>query len=118
MTAPEADYHDLMQEMYRAVAVFRNHKNALGYSFLFYINTMIAGDKIKLLSINGIEPTASNIADGTYPFANDFYAITVFREPENEMEAERINNTEKLIEWILSPQGQTLVEKTGYVPLS
>jgi len=72
---------------------------------------------IIFLSIDGVEPTADNIANGTYPFTNDFYAITVVREPETEEDAERIYNAEKLIEWILSPQGQSLVEKTGYVPL-
>ena len=117
MTAPESDYYDLMYDIYQAVAVYKNYRNALGYSFLFYINEMISGDEIKLLSINGVEPTTDNIANGTYPFASDFYAITVVREPETEIEAERIGNTERLIEWILSPQGQSLVEKTGYVPL-
>jgi len=118
MTVPASDYHDLMYDIYQAVAVYRNYRNSLGYSFLFYISGMIADDEIKLLSIEGFEPTAENITNGTYPFANDFYAITVVREPENETDAERIINTERLIEWILSPQGQSLVEKTGYVPLN
>jgi phosphate transport system substrate-binding protein len=78
---------------------------------------MIAENKIKFLSINGVEPTAANIANGTYPFASDFYAITVVREPENDIDAKRIKNTKKLMDWILSPQGQSLVEKTGYVPI-
>jgi len=117
MVAPEADYFDMMYEIYQAVAVFKNYKNALGYSFLFYIKEMIAENKIKFLSIDGVEPTADNIANGTYPFTNDFYAITVVREPETEEDAERIYNAEKFIEWILSPQGQSLIEKTGYVPL-
>jgi ABC-type phosphate transport system substrate-binding protein len=29
----------------------------------------------------------------------------------------RIENTQKLLDWILSEQGQSLVEKTGYAPL-
>jgi len=107
----------MMYEIYQAVSVYKNYKNALGYSFLFYINEMIAEDEIKFLSIDGVEPTADNIANGTYPFTNDFFAITVVREPETEEDAERISNTEKLVEWILSPQGQSLVGKTGYVPL-
>ena len=117
MTASEEDYYDMMYEIYQAVSVYKNYKNALGYSFLFYINEMIAEDEIKFLSIDGVEPTADNIANGTYPFTNDFFAITVVREPETEEDAERISNTEKLVEWILSPQGQSLVGKTGYVPL-
>ena len=117
MTPPQTDYYDLMIGMYQAVADYKNYKNSLGYSFLFYINEMIAEDKIKFLSIDGVLPTAANITSGAYPFANDFYAITVVRKPESEMEAQRMNNTERLIAWILSPQGQSLVEKTGYAPL-
>ncbi|MCL1820237.1 MAG: substrate-binding domain-containing protein [Oscillospiraceae bacterium] len=113
---PEEFIYDEMKGMYNAVA-YKNYRNSLGYSFLYYIRDMIAEDKVKFLSINGIEPTSENIANDTYPFANDFYAITIVRETETEEDAERMMNTEKLIDWILSPQGQSLVEKTGYVPL-
>ena len=116
MEAPEKDTYDLMMEMYKAVA-YKNHKNALGYSFLYYIRDMIAENEIKFLAINGIEPNAANIANGTYPYAHDFYAITVVREYETEEERLRAENAEILVEWILSPQGQSLVEKTGYVSL-
>lgn len=113
---PEANIFDEMKGMYMAVA-YKNYRNSLGYSFLYYINDMIAENRIKFLSINGVAPTVDNIASGNYPYAHDFYAVSIIREPENEAEAERIINTEKLIEWILSPQGQSLVEKTGYVSL-
>jgi len=117
MSLPESDYFNMMYEMYRAVAVYKNYKNSLGYSFRYYINEMLADNEIKFLSIDGIQPTIENIANGTYPLANDFYAITVVREPETKMEAKRMENAEKLVEWFLSAQGQSLVEKTGYVPL-
>jgi phosphate transport system substrate-binding protein len=105
---PKEFIYDQMKEMYRAVA-YKNYRNALGYSFLFYIRDMIAENEIKFLSIDGVPPTAVNIASGAYPYAHDFYAITIKREPKTEDETERINNTEKLIEWILSSQGQSLV---------
>ncbi len=114
---PEKDNYYLMMDMYKAVA-YKNHKNALGYSFLFYIRDMIAENKIKFLSIDGVEPVAANIASGDYPFAHDFYAITATRQYTTDDEKARADNTQKLIEWILSSQGQSLVEKTGYVPLS
>ena len=53
-----------------------------------------------------------------YPFSHDFYAVTVVRQHETAEGQARADNTDMLIEWILSPQGQSLVEKTGYVPLS
>ena len=117
MDPPEKDVQDMMMGMYKAVADYKNYKNALGYSFLYYITGMIAEDEVRLLSVNGIEPDAKNIANGRYPFAQNFYVVTVDREPETEEDAARMENTQRLIDWILSPQGQGLVEKTGYVPL-
>ena len=118
MTPLERDVQDLMMGIYKAVADYKNYKNALGYSFLYYITGMIDEDEVKLLSINGVNPNAASIAAGTYPFSNNFYAVTVAREPETDEDMLRMENTQKLIDWIISPQGQSLVEKTGYVPLS
>jgi len=116
--APEKDVFNAMMGMYKAIANYKNYKNALGYSFRFYINDMISEDFVKLLPIDGIEPSVENIANGSYPFADNFYAITVTgRENQTEEDKRRADNAKRLIEWILSPQGQSLVEKTGYVPL-
>ena len=115
--APEVNTYNMMMDMYKAVA-YKNHKNALGYSFLYYIRDMIAENKIKFLSIDGVPPTAENIASGAYSFAHDFYAVTVVRTIMTEEEQARADNAQKLVEWICAPQGQSLVEKTGYVPLS
>ncbi|WPK10585.1 substrate-binding domain-containing protein [Lysinibacillus louembei] len=90
------------------VAQYKNYKNALGYTFRYYSTEMVQNDQIKLLAIEGIEPTKNNICNNTYPITSEFYAITAGAPNDN---------TEKLIEWILSPQGQGLVEKVGYVPV-
>ena len=118
MTPPKEDAFDFMGGIYRQVADYKNYKNSLGFSFLYYITEMIADNKVKLLSINGVEPSFESITNGTYPFAGDFYAVTVVREYETDIAKLRAENTQKLIDWILSAQGQELVEKTGYVPLS
>lgn len=81
---------------------------ALGYSYRYYATTMYTNPDTKLLSINGIEPSIENIQNGSYPFVANFYAVTN-GEPEG--------NTKLLIDWILSPQGQEIIEKTGYTPL-
>lgn len=81
----------------------------IGYSYRFYATTMYANSDAKLLKVNGIEPSIENIRNGTYPFIADFYAVTN-GEPEG--------NAKLLIDWILSPQGQELIEKTGYTPLN
>jgi phosphate transport system substrate-binding protein len=60
------------------------------------------------MELNGIAPTRENVANRTYPYASEFYAITAGTDNPNV-------NT--LIEWILSEQGQYLIEKTGYTPM-
>ena len=114
--APIDTITDTMMMMYERVAGYKNYRNSLGYSFLYYIRDMINENKVKFLSINGIAPTPENITNGTYPFADDFYAVTV-RSNGEYMNPERTENIEKLLEWILSAQGQYLVEATGYVPV-
>jgi phosphate transport system substrate-binding protein len=92
------------------VAVYRNFPNAIGYSFLFYSTEMVKNDQIKLLSIDGVHPSRETIQNGTYPFSDSFYAIYIDDVNKNV-------NIEFFIEWILSEQGQELVEKTGYTPI-
>ena len=81
---------------------------ALGYSYRFFATEMYPNPQAKLLKIDGIEPSTENIANGTYPFTVEFYAIT---------NGAPTGNSKALIEWILSPQGQSLIEKTGYAPI-
>lgn len=94
--------------MVEIVSAYKNHRNAIGFSFRFYSTALMKNFNVKLLSINGIAPTIENIENGTYPLASSFYAVT--RSDANE-------NTRALLEWIVSPQGQKLVEKTGYSPI-
>ncbi|EES7599282.1 hypothetical protein ACRV9Z_000898 [Escherichia coli] len=74
----------------------------------YYATQMNADKNIKLLAINGIAPTAENIRNGKYPYIVDAFMIT----RENTT-----SETQKLLEWFLTPQGQSLVEDVGYVPM-
>ncbi|MBD8346446.1 PstS family phosphate ABC transporter substrate-binding protein [Dysgonomonas sp. HGC4] len=90
-------------------AQYKNFSNAIGYTFLFFATGMVKNEQIALLKVDGVYPDRNTIANNTYPFVGDFYAITT--DTKNE-------NVERFIEWILSPQGQYLVEKTGYTPIN
>ncbi len=98
------------------VADYRNHKNALGFSFRFYSTEMVQNDQIKLLALNGVEPTVETIRDGSYPIASNFYAVTA--APIGAPAPEESNaDLRAFLDWILGPQGQWLIEQTGYVGL-
>ena len=85
---------------------YRNLPNALGYTFRFYCTDM-EGSEVKLLAIDGVAPTVENIRNGSYPITSTLYAVT--RKGENNP------NVQILLDWVQGPQGQALVEKSGYV---
>lgn len=80
---------------------------SIGFSFRFYMNDMVGNEGVKMLSLNGVEPSAENIKNGSYPIITQFYAIY---RADNTNE-----NIPVLIDWILSEEGQTLIEESGYV---
>lgn len=81
---------------------------ALGYTYKFFGTVMNANENAKFLKIDGVEPSVENIKSGAYPFTVNFYAVT---------RGEPTGNTKLLIDWLLSSQGQRLIEKTGYSPI-
>lgn len=89
------------------VADYRNYDNSIGFSFRFFATGMRDHSNIKLLAINGVEPTPKNIASGKYPFTANLYAITL---KDNTKPA-----IEPFLEWMQGPQGQEIIEKIGYI---
>jgi len=107
---PPADMHiSLMSGMAQVASDYRNKTAAIGFSFRYYMEGIIQNPDVKLLSVDGVAPTPENIANGTYPITGYLYAVT-WEGNENE-------NVQKLLDWILSPEGQYIIEKTGYVPI-
>lgn len=107
----EKDVVSGMGGIIEQTADYKNYKSAMGYSFLFFATEMVQNGNIRLLEIDGVTPNRSTIRSGEYPLAAEFYAVTRNDEHLNP-------NVDRLIEWILSPQGQELVEKTGYTAIS
>ena len=111
MVTPDTELREgTMGMMLRSVAQYTNHEQALGYSFRFYSTVMNPQDGLRMLAVDGIVPTPENIANNSYPFTVNIYAITTASGLEN-------SNTQAIIDWLISPQGQRLIEQTGYVGL-
>ena len=105
--APSEMVNDLMAGIIEQVSDYKNKSNSIGFSFRFYVEGIIKNPDIKMIAVDGAEPTAENIRNGSYPIVTPIYAVT-YAENTNE-------NTDKLLEWILSEEGQYIIEKTGYV---
>lgn len=80
---------------------------SIGFSFRYYLDGMVGSDNVKMLSLNGVYPSAENIQNGSYPVIAKFYAIY---RADNENE-----NIQVLIDWLLSDEGQEIIEQCGYV---
>ena len=67
-----------------------------------------AGDDVKIISVNDVNPDSENIRNGSYPISRRFDIVS-----KNESQA-----TLDFIAWILSEQGQEIVEQRGYTPIN
>jgi phosphate transport system substrate-binding protein len=83
-------------------AVSKN-RYAIGYIGLGYLNA-----SVKALTVNGITASAKTALSKKYPVARPLYMYTN-GQPKGEVA--------KFIKFILSPAGQQLVAKEGFVPL-
>ncbi len=110
MEAPTELINDLMVGIVEKVSDYRSKSNSIGFSFRYYLEGIIQNPDIKILSIDGVAPTVENIKNGTYPITGPLYAVT-YEGNTNE-------NVGKLLDWILSEEGQEIIEKTGYVGIN
>ncbi|MBE6899175.1 MAG: PstS family phosphate ABC transporter substrate-binding protein [Ruminococcaceae bacterium] len=107
MNAPTEMVDDFMSGIVEQVSDYRNKKGSIGFSFRYYLEGIIKNPDIKILSIDGVAPTVENIKNGSYPITGPLYAVT--------WEGNSNKNVEKLLDWVLSEEGQEIIEKTGYV---
>ncbi|HGC9790449.1 TPA: substrate-binding domain-containing protein [Streptococcus agalactiae] len=78
--------------------------SAIGYSSLGSLNS-----SVKVLKIDGKNATVKDIKSGSYKISRPFNIVT---KEGKEKEA-----TKDFIDYILSKDGQAVVEKNGYIPL-
>ena len=109
MKPPMEDVIKGMSGIVSQAADYANYGNSIGFSFRFYVNEMVKNDEVKILKINGVYPDLETIGKGEYLLASLFFAITL---ADNDKP-----NVLKLLDWIVSEQGQYLIEKTGYSPV-
>ena len=99
-TRPDA----LLQASNQAVAqVVSSTPGAIGYVGLGFIT-----DKIKPVTVNGIECTKETVLSGKYPLARPLFMYT---------DGQPKGVVKEYIDFVLSKEGQELVEEEGYVGL-
>ena len=91
-----------------SVADYSNRPDSLGYAFFWRANRLFPNGEIRFLSIGGIEPTPENIRSGRYPLR--FPLVMATRQSPGK-------EVRELMDWICGPEGQSLIDRTGFVSL-
>ena len=97
---------DAMTGVIRQVAQYANEKGAMGYSFRYFLEGLNQEKGVKMLSVDGVYPSLENIENGSYPLVTNVCLITRKDDPNPYVQ--------KMIDYILSEQGQYIVRETGY----
>ena len=97
-TTDEADITNSTSVMMTSVA---GNPNAIGYISLGSLN-----ETVKALTIDGVEASVENIKAGAYTVARPFNIAT---------QAEVSEAAQAFIDFILSAEGQAVIEESGYI---
>lgn len=85
------------------VQVISKNSYAIGYIGLGYLNK-----SVKAIKVNGIKATVQTALSGTYPIARSLFMFT------NGWPKGKVSD---FINFVVSPEGQNIVKKEGFVPL-
>ena len=85
-------------------ATVSGDKNSIGYLSLGYLDP-----SVKAVKIDGVEATVENVLAGKYPIVRTLYLITKGEPDELE---------KAFIDFVLSEEGQKVVEDMGYIGLT
>lgn len=99
LTSEEADITNSTEVMLTSVA---GNKYAIGYVSLGSLNKTV-----KALKIEGVSPSVSSIKNGTYKISRPFNIVT--------KQTGLSENASDFIRFILSSDGQAIVEANGYI---
>ena len=83
---------------------------SIGFSFRYYVDGIVKARGVKLLAVDGVYPGKEEIRSGDYPLTGEFYAVC--------RKGETNPNVRKVIDFVLCPEGQRIVEESGYVSVS
>jgi phosphate transport system substrate-binding protein len=91
------------------VALISRTPTAIGYSGMGYQTPDVKVLKVsKKKGQPGVAPTAENARNGSYPVTRPLFIYTL---------GDATGPVKQYLDWIGSPEGQTIVEELGYVPV-
>jgi phosphate transport system substrate-binding protein len=104
------DSPDMMLEtMMGPINAIRDNPLGIGYSVYFYAAKIYPDENVRMIAVEGIEPTSETIADRIYPLSTKVYAVLREGTPQSSAAI-------TLRDWLFTEEGQGVVKASGYVP--
>ena len=95
-----------MEGMINRLKDYENNSNALGFSVYYYASSMHQVPGVRLIRVEGVEPSNETISNGEYCLVNPFFVVTNGQSSGNAL---------AIRDWLLTDDGQDFVEECGYV---
>ena len=112
----KGDYKDTVKEQPGSASVVQGvseDPNGAGYSGIGYTTSGVRAVALAKSGTDYVEPSYDNVAGGNYPLARFLY-IYVNKAPNSALDP----LTGEFLKFVLSKEGQEIVVKDGYYPLS
>ncbi len=112
----KGDYKDTVKEQPGSASVVQGvseDRNGAGYSGIGYTTSGVRPIPLVKEGSDYVEPTYENVASGKYPLSRFLY-VYVNKEPNRVLDP----LTKEFLKFVLSKEGQEIVVKDGYYPMS
>ena len=112
----KGDYKDTVKEQPGSASVVQGvceDRNGAGYSGIGYTTSGVRPIPLVKEGSAYVEPTYENVASGQYPLSR-FLFVYVNKEPNKALDP----LTKEFLKFVLSKEGQKIVVKDGYYPMS
>lgn len=103
------EMEDSMAGVISEVKQYNNEAGALGYTFKYFLTGLQQEKRVKILAVDGVKPTAENIASQKYPIVGPLVCAKI--------KGNKNPYVDKVIDFLRSEDGQEIVTKTGYGPI-
>ena len=112
----KGDYKDTVKEQPGSASVVQGvseDRNGAGYSGIGYTTSGVRPIPLVKEGRDYVEPTYDNVASGKYPLSRFLY-VYINKEPNKAIDP----LTKEFLKFVLSKEGQEIVVKDGYYPMS
>jgi phosphate transport system substrate-binding protein len=99
-----------LMSMMGPVNAIAEDRLAIGYSVYYYAMFIFPDERVKLIAIDGVQPTSDTIAKRAYPLTTEVYAVVRGDMPED-------STAIMLRDWLLTEEGQGAIAESGYVSM-